>query len=68
MDRDRIRRNSGSIQPLLPLPRGAAPTTPQRLPLLYGDPRAGGGGGSMSDNRTPGNYSGEQERWSQRDR
>lgn len=57
---DRIRRNSGNIPPTIPPPRGAAPTTPQRLPG-YIDPR--------SDPRTPtGTSYGESDRWNQRDR
>lgn len=68
-DRDgRIRRSSGNISSnLLPPPRGAAPTTPQRPPLAYADPRIG----VPPDGRTSaggGSAYGETERWNQRDR
>lgn len=56
---DRIRRNSGNLPTLVPPPRGAAPTTPQRLPV-YIDPR--------SDPRAPSGAYGEPDRWNQRDR
>lgn len=56
---DRIRRNSGNIPPTIPPPRGAAPTTPQRVPA-YVD--------SRSDPRTPSGTYGESDRWNQRDR
>lgn len=72
-DRDgRIRRNSGSQMGLLPPPRGAAPTTPQRVALPYADPRGGGappldGGRSAQPPGSAGAY-GDADRWNQRDR
>lgn len=57
MDRDRRRNNPGNIPPLIPALRGAAPTTPQRLPPVYGDPRGDNrtpvGSDLRGDNRTP---------------
>ncbi|KAJ6646547.1 Chromodomain-helicase-DNA-binding protein 1 [Pseudolycoriella hygida] len=56
---DRIRRNSGNLPPTIPPLRGAAPTTPQRLPV-YIDAR--------NDPRAPSGAYGEADRWNQRDR
>ena len=37
---NRVRRNSNGSSPIIAAPRGAAPTTPQRIPL-YVEPRDG---------------------------
>lgn len=68
-DRDRIRRTSGNTQPVQPPFRGAAPTTPNRIPM-YGDPRgnSNSSGPPGLDTRTPVNSYNDQDRWSQRDR
>lgn len=81
-DRDNRRRNSSNIPPLIPPLRGAAPTTPQRPPPAYGDPRLDNrtpsndprndnrvpsGGDLRGDNRIPSGY-GDSDRWNQRDR